>query len=403
MADTNYLILIIEDNPDDRELISRCLNDIAEVGYRCIEAASGEEGLALIKQHKPDCVLLDYSMPGHNGLEILKQIQMMDALLPVIMLTGQGNESIAVQAIKQGAQNYLVKSNVTSELLHRAIGVSIEHACMERKLSDQRKHIEQQAAELELINEELATFTYIASHDLRSPLVSLRGFSGEMYRSIDIIVPLLEKTLPGLSEIEREIIRREIGQHIPKSLSYINNAAEKMDRLTSAILKLSRLGRIESVMEAINTNRLVGQCLAALAHQIEQTRTTVEVGDLPEVLGSPTSIEQVFGNLLDNALKYLEPSRPGRIRIHGIQGSSYATFVIQDNGRGIAKGDLHKVFEIFRRAGDVENIPGEGMGMPYVRAIVKRHGGNIWCESNLGEGTTFHFTIAHQQSDKEAA
>jgi len=396
-------ILIIEDNPDDKEMVVRYLGRVSEAKYECQEAANGEEGLTKLRKQKPDCVLVDYSLPGQNGLEVLKRIRDAEPLVPVIMLTGQGNEAVAVGAMKEGAQNYLVKGSVNPDLLHRSIQSAIDHASMERRLIEQRKHIEKQAEELELINEELETFTYIASHDLRSPLVSLRGFSGELHRSVDIILPMLENLFSHLPDIEREILRKEICQRIPKSLSYIDTAAEKMDRMTSAILKLSRIGRVDQEMQPIQTRELVGQCVTALAHQIEKTHTTVEVGDLPDVIGNPTSVEQVFGNLLDNALKYLDPKRPGMIRIYGRPGETHDEFVVQDNGRGIARDDMHKVFEIFRRAGDVENIPGEGMGMPYVRSIVKRHGGNIWCESLLGEGTTFHFTLAHQEAKMEAA
>lgn len=399
----DHLILIIEDNPDDREMVLRHLKRITDTCYRCIEAASGEQGLIVAEQHRPVCVLLDYSLPGQDGIGVLKRIREKDALLPVIMLTGQGNESIAVNAMKEGAMDYLVKSAITPETLQRSISSAIEYARMERKLREQRGRIQKQAEELELINEELETFTYIASHDLRSPLVNLKGFSGELHRSIDAIIPLLEKAIPHLSEIEGEILRKETCQRMPKSLAYIVTAAEKMDRLTDAILKLSRLGRKEIHFEPINTTTLVKQCLAALEHQIQKTGTVVEMDGLPEIMGDRTSIEQVFGNLLDNALKYLDPSRPGHIRISGTNEFNFTVFKVEDNGRGIARDDLHKVFEIFRRAGDVANIPGEGMGMSYVRAIVKRHGGSIWCESTLGQGTTFYFTIAQPQANQEEA
>lgn len=398
-----HQILLIEDNPDDKELVARYLDRVSDAKYYCLHASNGEEGLVKLRKQKFDCVLVDYSLPGQNGLEVLKRIHDIDKFQPVIMLTGQGNEIIAVQAMKEGAQNYLVKSSVTSDLLHRSIQSAMEHASMERRLNEQRKQIQKQAEELELINEELETFTYIASHDLRSPLVSLRGFSGELHRSVDIIAPMLENLFSHLPDIEREILRKEICQRIPKSLSYINTAAEKMDRMTSAILKLSRLGRMEQEVKPVPTREVVEQCVAALAHQIEKTHTKIEIGELPPIMGNPTSVEQVFGNLLDNALKYLDPKRPGLIRIYGRPDQTHDEFVVQDNGRGIARDDMHKVFEIFRRGGDVENIPGEGMGMPYVRSIVKRHGGNIWCESLYGEGTTFHFTLAHQEEKKEAA
>jgi signal transduction histidine kinase len=389
-------ILIIDDSADDREAMIRALKKLSNPVYRYAVAEDGKKGLALLGERRPDCVLLDYSLPGHNGLDVLKSIRERDAFVPVIMLTGQGNESIAVQAIQEGAQNYLSKAALAADTLDRAIVSAIDHARMEKALSDQRHRIEDQSTELQAINEELETFTYIASHDLRSPLVSLKGFSAELDRSLGIVRALCEKIMPHLDAQEQAALEREVRERIPKSLHYITSAAEKMDRLTSAILKLSRLGRREIAPALVDSGEVVRECIAALEHQIEQSQTAIDLGEMPQIIADRTAIEQIFGNLLDNAVKYLEPDRPGRIRISGRMDHNQAAFSVQDNGRGIAAEDMHKVFEIFRRAGDVENIPGDGMGMPYVRAIIKRHGGNIWCESTPGQGTTFHFTIANK-------
>jgi signal transduction histidine kinase len=397
------IVLLIEDNPDDRELVRRRLGQLKDVRYVCLDASSGEQGLVMIQQHRPDCVLLDYSLPGQDGIAALRQIRDIDPFVPVIMLTGQGNETLAVQAMKEGAVDYLAKSVVTAEALHRALGSAIERARQEKKIDEQRQRIAQQAEELERINRDLETFTYIASHDLRSPLINLKGFSSELRRSIDTVVPLMERALPVLSEDEQKILRREVEQMMPKALSYIANSAERMDRLTSAILKLSRLGCMEVAMGQIDTALLVKQCLLSFAHQIEKTGTTIEVGELPGIVGDRSGVEQIFGNLIDNALKYFESSRLGYLSITASESTTHITFCVKDNGRGIAEGDMHKVFEIFRRAGDLEGIAGEGMGMSYVRAIVKRHNGTIWCESKLGEGTAFYFTIARPEALQEAA
>lgn len=392
----DLLILIIDDNPDDRESYVRMLRKVEGATYRYVEAGEGAKGIDMIASQHPDCVLLDYSLPGVNGLGVLKQIREMDKFLPVIMFTGQGNEAIAVQAIKEGAQDYLVKSAISPELLHRTITAAIDHADMERSLKEHQNQIRRQAEDLKYINEELETYTYIASHDLRSPLVSLKGFSSELNRAAGVVVSRLEPLVASLPENEREAVRVELNERIPKALRYIVSATDRMDRLSGSILELSRVGRREVVFEPVETRKLVDQCLGALEHQIEKTRTKVEVGELPNIVGDRAFIEQIFGNLLDNALKYLDPARPGQIRIDGTKEDAQVAFSVSDNGRGIAKEEMHKVFEIFRRAGDVESIPGEGMGMPFVRAIVRRHRGNIWLESEPGRGTVVHFTIANK-------
>ncbi len=142
-----YKILVVDDNADDREAYVRALKK-ADERHRCIEAGDGEAGLAIIKDERPDCVLLDYSLPGLNGLEVLKRVHAIDAFLPVIMLTGLGNETIAVQAMKLGAQNYLVKTAVTPSLMQSAIVSAVEHSALERKIHEQRNQILEQKAEL---------------------------------------------------------------------------------------------------------------------------------------------------------------------------------------------------------------------------------------------------------------
>ncbi len=139
-APLSHTVLVIDDNPDDREAFRRALQK-ADENYVYLEAGDGLSGIAMIERHRPDCVLLDYSLPGLNGLGALQRIHEVDPFLPVIMLTGQGSEAIAVQAMKEGAQNYLVKTALKPNLLHRAILSAIEHASMERKIGEQRRQI----------------------------------------------------------------------------------------------------------------------------------------------------------------------------------------------------------------------------------------------------------------------
>jgi signal transduction histidine kinase len=165
-----------------------------------------------------------------------------------------------------------------------------------------------------------------------------------------------------------------------------------MDRLINAILKLSRLGRQELKPKKVDMAQLASSILKSLKHQLEQRQTTVIMGDLPVVIADWNAMEQIMGNLLDNAVKYLVPDRPGRIEIDAETAAGMDVFHIRDNGRGIAAEDLEKVFEIFRRAGR-QDIPGEGMGLSYVKTLVRRQGGSIRCISQPGKGTTFSFTI----------
>lgn len=260
----------------------------------------------------------------------------------------------------------------------------------ERKRAEEK--LQRVAADLKERNEEIRSFAYIVSHDLRAPLVNLKGFSGELSRALRALAPLFESGAAQLKEDERRKMEELFQKDVPEALEFIDSSVNRMDRLINAILKLSRLGRQGLNQKRVDMAQLTASILKTLKHQLEQRHATVIIGVLPVVIADRTAMEQIMGNLLDNAVKYLDPDRPGRIEIEEETTAMTATFHIRDNGRGIAADDLDKVFEIFRRAGR-QDISGEGMGLTYVKTLVRRQGGSIWCVSQPGEGTTFSFTI----------
>ncbi len=257
--------------------------------------------------------------------------------------------------------------------------------------------LRRQAVEDDLVraNKEMEGFTYIASHDLRSPLVNLKGFSSEMRYGVDELKSILDRTMADAPQEDRKKIAAILDDDIGDALKYIHASVDKMDKLTNAILELSRIGRRSLKLEPVNPNAIVRQCLNTLHHQITTRGIEVKVHVMPPVIADQLSMEQVFGNILDNAIKYLDPSRPGRIEIGGSKSYRETTYWVKDNGRGISNGDMGKIFEIYRRGGNNEQIPGEGLGMAYVRSVLRRLSGSIRCESTPGEGTTFYFTISN--------
>ena len=257
------------------------------------------------------------------------------------------------------------------------------------------EQLQRYSGELAQSNEELRRFTYIVSHDLRAPLVNLKGFAAELASALDVIRPAFETLLPHMNENQRAAVMTTLLEDMPEDLSFMDASVTRMDHFISALLTLSRLGHCELNLERINTEALVRDTLETLAHQIEQRQVKMTVGALPEIVADRTSLEQILGNILNNAILYLEPSRPGEIEITGERNADETLFRIRDNGRGIAPEDMDKVFAPFRRAGK-QDVPGEGMGLAYVQTLVRRHGGRIWCESEPGIGTTFAFTISHQ-------
>jgi signal transduction histidine kinase len=165
-----------------------------------------------------------------------------------------------------------------------------------------------------------------------------------------------------------------------------------MDRLISAILKLSREGRRVLTPEMLPMRQLVENIAGTLKHRTEEAGAQIVVQPLPNLSADRLTVEQIFGNILDNAVKYLAPERPGVITVRGSARGALAVFEIEDNGRGIADSDRERVFELFRRAGQ-QNTQGEGIGLAYVRQLVYRLGGTIELKSALGQGTTFTLSL----------
>jgi len=284
------------------------------------------------------------------------------------------------------------------------LATAIQHKRAQEALQEAYDKLEirvkERTADLEAVNEELKTFAYMVSHDLRAPLVNIRGFAGELAISLTLVHTAIESVLSQLDENSRQDVTRAFEEEIPEALGFINSSVTRMNDFITAILKLSRLGHRELSAESLDMNAVVSETLGTLAHQIEARQAEVIVNGLPSVVADRTAMEQIVSNLLMNAVIYLDPHRPGKIVISGEQNSKETTFCIKDNGRGISPDDMPKIFELFRRAGR-QDTPGEGMGLAYVRALVRRFGGRIWCESELGTGSTFSFTIPHYLTKEE--
>lgn len=260
--------------------------------------------------------------------------------------------------------------------------------------------VQERTAELTVANEEVRRFAYIVSHDLRAPLVNLKGFASELRAVYGVVQAAVSTALLHVEAHQRTEVQQALEQDIPEALGFIDASVTRMDKLIQALLQLSRLGRRELHVELIPTDTLVKEVLQTLEHQIARRHARVTVGPLPHVRADRTAMEQIMANLLTNAVAYLEPDRPGEIAVTAERQADYTTFQVQDNGRGIAAEDIAKVFEPFRRVGK-QDVPGEGMGLAYVQALVRRHGGNIWCRSTVGVGTTFTFTISQHLTPGE--
>ncbi len=185
---------------------------------------------------------------------------------------------------------------------------------------------------------------------------------------------------------------QKLSQDFSEALSFIKSSIGKMDRLISAILNLTREGRRQFEPVPIDTRQLIEGVIATVAHQAGEAEARIEIGNLPNVISDRLALEQIFSNLIDNAIKYLKPGVPGAISIQGRTKLGFAIFEVADNGRGIDPRDHKRIFDLFRRAG-AQDKPGQGIGLAHVRALVRRLGGTMSVNSELNNGSTFTITL----------
>ena len=263
--------------------------------------------------------------------------------------------------------------------------------------------VDERTADLREANDEIQRFAYIVSHDLRSPLVNIMGFTseleelgGDIFRRIGSLARVPAEGAPlapaGPGEIALEGADKQLSEDFSEALGFIKSSIAKMDRLISAILNLTREGRREFQPVKIDTRELIEAIVTTLAHQADEAQAQIHVEPLPNVVSDRLALEQIFSNLIDNAIKYLKPGVPGEIRIRGRTKLGYAIFEISDNGRGIDPKDHQRIFDLFRRAG-TQDKPGQGIGLAHVRALVRRLGGTMSVSSELNAGSTFTITL----------
>jgi signal transduction histidine kinase len=265
--------------------------------------------------------------------------------------------------------------------------------------------IDERTADLREANNEIQRFAYIVSHDLRSPLVNIMGFTseleelrGDIFRRIaalaraESLAPAAPNNATNTAEPVLEGADKQLSQDFSEALGFIKSSIAKMDRLITAILNLTREGRREFEPVRIDTRELVEGIVSTVAHQAAETQAQIRIEPMPHIVSDRLALEQIFSNLIDNALKYLKPGVPGDISVRGRTKLGFAIFEIADTGRGIDPKDHQRIFDLFRRAG-TQDKPGQGIGLAHVRALVRRLGGTISVSSELNNGSIFTITL----------
>jgi signal transduction histidine kinase len=346
-------ILIIDDSEDDLMFYRRTLRKTPGANYHITEAADGEEGLRHVQEDAPSCVLLDYSMPGRNGLEILKLIRAQHPFIPIVMMTGQGNEAVAVTAMQEGAQNYIAKASITPETLDHVIRMAVTHCALEKRIYEQRSSLE--------------IFTHALAHDLREPVRTIRSF-----------IELIDE-------------REKFSGKTQEYFHYVQTAAERVDALIDMVYLYTRLhGADQLPREQCDVASILEEVQVNIKQLIEERKTVITCGPLPQVFANHTQLVQLFQNLLCNATHHC--NTVPHIHVDAVESHDMWQLRVRDNGPGIAPKDREKIFEPFKRLLHPQE-EGLGLGLAICKKIVELHGGKIWYESPPDLGAMFVFTL----------
>ena len=386
MQTTRLKVLVLDDSPEDRETVRRYLTRGLEVPFDVLEAESGDEGLELFREGLPDAIVLDFHLPDMNGLEFLASLlyEVGSDLVPVVMLTGTGSEDIAVEAMKNGAQDYLLKGNLSPERLRRAIRQAVDKVQMLRELERQRVEVEQKNRELQQASAAKDEFLAMLAHELRNPLAASRN-----------AVELIKRLGQGDDRFDQavETLQRQV---------------RHQGLLLDDLLDVSRItrGKILLRPRRLELGELVRNALRDHQRSMEDAGLTLEV-ETPEtpvwISGDAMRLGQTLDNLLHNALKFTDPG--GRIRVsltvhEGSCGEGQpetahcAVLKIRDTGIGITAEMLPYLFDTFAQADRTldRSRGGLGLGLAVVRGLITLHDGTVTACSD-GPGTGAEFTI----------
>jgi signal transduction histidine kinase len=369
-------VLMVEDDPADVELV---LLTLQKDGFDVTSevALTVEDFTVQIKTVGYDIVLADYNLPRWRGTEALDILWRENLDVPLIVVTGFLTQEKAMECIKQGATDCVLKDHITR------LPASVRRALAEKELRDQRRKFEMDLAskvvELARSNAELEQFAYVASHDLQEPL----------------------RMIANYTQLLADRYRGKLDEQADKYIGYAVDGAVRMQALIQDLLKFSRVGQVAIEPKRTECGQVVEQAVRNLQLVVEDSHAVVNWEDLPVVMADPSQLTQVFQNLIANAIKFHGPESP-LIRITAKKQNRDWVLSVSDNGIGIPMGNEQDIFVIFRRLHPRDQYAGNGIGLSICKKIIERHGGRLWLGDQALPGSCFKFSLPHHLSSMGA-
>ncbi len=386
-------ILLIEDNPEDAFFLQRLLKGSQISNFQVSHFDYLAKAISHLENATCDLILLDLLLPDSQGLETLLNIQQKAPDIPIAILTGMNDQQLAMEALRKGAQDYLIKGQVTTELLTQSIRYAIERKIIQKelkkrteKLDKTNQQLKKRTEELEAVNQELKAFSYTVSHDLRNPLTSLKG-----------ILFLWQEKYKDRFDTQDE-----------QWLDMMNRSCNRMNQLIQDLMLFSHVEKQKAYLSDVNLSLLANQIIQQLEMKYPDQKVEAIVESNIMAVADENLVYIALENLLNNAFKYSQKQEKVRIEVGSLlnpdsqelennQGEEISqkqlVYFVADNGVGFDMKNADKLFIPFERLHNTNEFEGTGIGLATVQRIIKRHGGKIWANSEVGKGSTFYFTI----------